>query len=100
LDQHDFTGIFVGYTATDQNVKYINLTTGTVRMNHNTQFDEAWYLQPSRPLAAQLLYDLGLELGDDDCPEDAHTPIELIALSTFNNTPWPPHVTNPLKKSK
>jgi hypothetical protein len=27
LDRHDFTGIFVGYTATDENIRYIDLDT-------------------------------------------------------------------------
>jgi hypothetical protein len=56
-----FTGIFLGYSATNQNIIYLNLTSGVVKTSHHAQFDEAWYLQPSRPPAAQLLYDLGLE---------------------------------------
>ncbi len=48
-----------------QNVQYINLTSGIVKTSHLVDFDEAWYLQPHRPLAAQLLYDLGLEYEDD-----------------------------------
>jgi len=65
LDHNDFTGIFLGYTATDKNVVYINLTTGVVKTSHHATFDEAWYLQPTRPPAAQLLYDMGLEFEDD-----------------------------------
>ena len=61
LDRHDFTGIFLGYTATDQNITYLDLESGIVKSCHHAIFDEAWYLQPSRPPAAQLLYDLGLE---------------------------------------
>ena len=30
LDRHDFMGVFIGYTATDQNVRYLDLTTGAV----------------------------------------------------------------------
>ncbi|EJK59937.1 hypothetical protein THAOC_19786 [Thalassiosira oceanica] len=59
LDRHDFTGIFLGYTATDQNVRYLDLDTGVVKTSHHAAFDEAWYLQPSRPPTAQLLYDMG-----------------------------------------
>ncbi len=61
LDRHDFTGIFLGYTATDQNIMYLDTTSGIVKSCHHAVFDEAWYLQPSRPPAAQLLYDLGIE---------------------------------------
>lgn len=60
LDRHDFSGIFLGYTSTDQNIVYIDLNSGIVKTCHHAVFDEAWYLQPSRPPAAQLLYDLGL----------------------------------------
>jgi hypothetical protein len=69
LDRHDFTGIFIGYTATDNNITYIDLDSGLVKTSHHAQFDEAWYLQDSRPPAPQLLYDLGLE-ADDDAPHD------------------------------
>ena len=61
LDRHDFSGIFLGYTSTDQNIVYLDLNSGLVKRSHHATFDEAWYLQPSRPPAAQLLYDLGLE---------------------------------------
>ena len=60
LDHHDFTGIFLGFTATDNNVRYININTGIVKTSHHALFVEAWYLQVSRPPASQLLYDLGL----------------------------------------
>ena len=39
-----------------------------VKTSHHAQFDEAWYLQDSRPPAAQLLYDLDLEAEDDAPP--------------------------------
>ena len=60
LDRHDFTGIFLGYTATDQNIIYLDLDSGVVKSCHHAVFDEAWYLQPTRPPAAQLLYDLSI----------------------------------------
>ncbi len=59
LDKHDFHGIFLGFTATDQDIIYLDLDTGIVKQSHQATFDEAWYLQPSCPPAAQLLYDLG-----------------------------------------
>ena len=68
LDRHDFTGIFIGYTATDNNITHIDLDSRLVKTSHHAQFNEAWYLQDSRPPAAQLLYDLGLEAEDDAPP--------------------------------
>jgi hypothetical protein len=79
LDRNDFTGIFLGYTATDQNIVYLDLDTGIVKHSHHSQFDEAWYLQDTRPPAAQLLYDLGLEVDDFTAPVASDTP-----------PPWPP----------
>ena len=60
LDRHDFKGLFLGYTATDQNIVYLDLDSGVVKQSHHAQFDKAWYLQDSRPPAAQLLFDLGV----------------------------------------
>jgi hypothetical protein len=57
LDQHDFRGNFLGYALTDQNILYHNLDSVLVKCSHHAQFYEAWYLQPHRPPAAQLLYD-------------------------------------------
>ncbi len=64
LDLHDFTRIFLGYMALDQNIWYLGLESGIVKETHHATFDEAWYMQPSRPPAAGLLYDLGLEAND------------------------------------
>ncbi len=69
LDRHDFKGILLGYTATDQNIVYLDLDSGVVKSSHHTQFDEAWYLQSLHPPTAQLLYDLGL-LPEDDPLQD------------------------------
>ena len=78
LDRHDFRGIFLGYTATDENIRYIDLDTGIVKTCHHATFDEAWYLQPQRPPAAQLLYDLGLEFIDEEFDETS--PLEMTIL--------------------
>jgi hypothetical protein len=61
LDKHAFTGIFLGYTATDENIRYIEVDTRIVKTSHHAIFDEAWYLQPRRPPFAQMLFDIGLE---------------------------------------
>jgi hypothetical protein len=55
---------------------------GIVKSCHHAVFDEAWYMQPTRPPAAQLLYDLGLE---PDSP--AAPPAIPVAPS---RAPWPP----------
>jgi hypothetical protein len=83
LDRHDFTGVFLSYAATDQNINYLDLYSGIVKTSHHAQFDEAWYLQPSRPPTAQLLYDLGLKNDEvEDSPTDDASPGILV--------PWPP----------
>ena len=75
LDRHNFKGIFLGYTATDQNIIYLDLDSGVVKSSHHAQFDEAWYLQPTRPPAAKLLYDLGV-LPEADPLEDNSSLLE------------------------
>ena len=42
LNSHDFTGIFIGYTATDDNIRYIDVHSGVVKTSHHAVFDEAW----------------------------------------------------------
>ena len=53
-------------------------------------FDEAWYLQPTRPPAAQLLYDLGIEAEDDSV--SIHGPLQPTPQGTITpiTVPWPP----------
>ena len=76
LDQHSFSGIFIGYTATDSNVRYIDVHTGTVKTSHHAVFDECWFHQPQRPPAAQLLYELGNAVANDmpEAPPSSTTP--------------------------
>jgi hypothetical protein len=81
LDRNDFTGIFLGFTATDHNIIYLDMDSGLVKRSHHAQFDEAWYLQSTRPPAAQLIYDLGLEADSDDDSDDA---------PQLPSVPWPP----------
>ena len=87
LDCHDFRGIFLGYASTDQNICYLDIDIGLVKCSHHAQFDEAWYLQPSRPPAAQLLYDLGLEADDEPPSSDDNEEGNVITLIP---APWPP----------
>ncbi len=83
LDRHDFTGIFLGYTASDHNIRYLDMESGLVKTSHHAAFDEAWYMQPHQPPAAQLLYDLGLE------PEDCMV-AEIGPTEAFTNALYPP----------
>ncbi len=93
LDKHNFHGIFLGFTSTDQNIIYLDLDTGIVKQSHHATFDEAWYLQPSHPLVAQLFYDLGLEA--KSIPISSMGPllndsVGSQRISTIPLAPWPP----------
>jgi hypothetical protein len=35
LDRHNFKGIFLGYTAMDQNIIYLDLDSGVVKLSHH-----------------------------------------------------------------
>ena len=65
LDLHAYHGIFIGYSATDKNIRYIDLDSGVVKTCHHAVFDEAWYTQPRRPPTAQHLYSIGLLNSED-----------------------------------
>ncbi len=90
LNHNNFTGIYLGYTVTDQNITYLHLNSGIVKSCHCAIFDEAWYLQPTQPPAAQLLYDLGLEAEIDYISITG--PIYLTPPGTITSilVPWPP----------
>jgi hypothetical protein len=87
LDCHDFTGIFLGYTAMDQNILSLDLDLGIVKLCHHAIFDEAWYMQPTRPPAAQLLYNLGLKSDFESVLVDG-TPHPVSVEPS--QAPWPP----------
>ena len=82
--------------ATDNNIVYLDLNSGVVKRCHHAQFDEAWYLQSSRPPAAQLLYNIGIapdpasysEVGVITPPivSDYHPPGSVDKITV----PWPP----------
>ena len=93
LDRHDFPGIFLGYTATNQNIRYIDLNSGIVKRSHHAIFDEAWYLQDRRPPAAQLLYDLGLQ-------EPPNIPTSVPLCVTIPRTTYPVLNKSPLPSTK
>lgn len=74
LDKHHFDGLFIGYSCSDENIRYIDLSSGRVKLCHHAYFDECWYLQDSRPPAAQLLYDLGVAFDQPEPPPPAQPP--------------------------
>ncbi len=86
LDHHDFTGILLGYSATNQNIRYLDLTLGVVKTSHHAQFDEAWYLQHEQPPGPQLLYDLELEVDDTFLSESG--PVK----ECLQAAPYPPPI--------
>lgn len=89
LDRHDFSGIFIGYTATDDNIRYIDTNSGVTKSSHHAVFDEAWYLQPRRPPMAELLYEMGME------EENAYTTAPVIEPRP--PAPYPPSPLQYLK---
>jgi hypothetical protein len=90
LDRHDFTGIFLGYTATDQNIIYLDLNSGIVKSCHHAVFNEAWYLQQTCPPAAQLLYDLNLDADSEYTSHNGPLPPTPAGSITPVTVPWCP----------
>jgi hypothetical protein len=39
LDKHNFTGLFLGYTSTDQNICYFDLNSGNTKTCHHATFN-------------------------------------------------------------
>jgi hypothetical protein len=90
LDRHDFTGIFLGYTATDQNIMYLDTSSGIVKSCHHVVFDEAWYLQHTQPPAAKLLYNLGIKAEEDFVSPTSPIPLPKKGTIDPITVPWPP----------
>ncbi len=88
LDKHDFTEIFLSYTATHHNIVYLDMSSGIIKLC--PVFNVAWYLQDVRPLAAQLLYDLGLEADTDPTSADEPIPPPLVGNIETITVPCPP----------
>jgi hypothetical protein len=86
--------------AMDQNITYLNLDSGIVKTCHHAVFDEAWYLQPTRPPAAHLLYNLGLETETKSMSSTG--PLHQMAPGTVTpiSVPWPPLPPGPILNAK
>ena len=72
LDRHSDTGIFLGYTATNKNILYIDVETGRIKTSTHVIFDEAHYTTNANqaPLAAQTLQRLGYYMKEDYLDDD------------------------------
>ena len=83
LDRHTYHGVFLGYTGNGSNIRYIDLSSGVVKVGATFSFDEAHYMSSTRPPAAQLLYDLGLST----ITPDSITPTATDAVGAKSNKP-------------
>jgi hypothetical protein len=82
----------------DQNNVDLDTTSGIIKSCHHAIFDKAWYLQRSRPPAAQLLYNLGLEAESNFVSINSILhPTSIETISPVNVT-WPP--TPPVQSKK
>ena len=77
LDNHTSTGIFLGFTATQKNIRYIDESTATIKVGTHAIFDEAGMtIHPTKvPMAAQTLQRLGYV--DEPTPSEEKTPTTL-----------------------
>jgi hypothetical protein len=86
LDKHDFTSIFLGYTATNQNVVYIDVNSSRVKSTHHAFFNKVWYMHESRPPAAQLLFDCGVVTLEDLTTPSTHADPPPAPYPSINST--------------
>ena len=92
-------------TSTMKNITYPDLRSGLVESCRYAVFSEAYYCEPSRPPAAQLVYDLGLvvesDLTSNATPDPAapapcpHIPTKLLSPKLTN--PIAPHLPLPMR---
>ena len=72
LDKHTAEGIFLGFTATDTNVYFIDDETSTIKTGQHVIFDEAHMTMSvgHAPLAAQALQWLGYYVKETQVAEE------------------------------
>ena len=96
LDNHSYTGRFLGFTATPKNINYIDDNTGTVKSGTHAIFDEAHMGTPAAkaPLAAQALQRLGYHQNESWVSEEnkaqiskANEPLLIQKLTSTAKTP-------------
>jgi hypothetical protein len=64
----------------------MDLVSGQIKSCHHAYFDEAWYLQPTHPPAAQLLYDCGL-LAEEAAKDIFPSPPTLMPYASYPPLP-------------
>ena len=74
LDRHTDTGLFLGYTATDSNIIYIDIESARVKTAAYAIFDEAHFTTTAAetPIAAQTLQRLGYYVKEDYLDDIVH----------------------------
>ena len=93
LDLHTSAGTFLGYSATDKNIVYMDNVTHRFKTATHVVFDEAGMTLPKAALypAAKVLQDLGYgsdTVGDTDdaIPIDTNSENDLFDTGQINNT--------------
>lgn len=66
LGKHTYMGVFLGYTASNQNKRYINIMLGQVKMAYHIIFDEAHYDSYSQPQGPQFLFNIGYQVNQPE----------------------------------
>ena len=97
LDHHTDGGVFLGYTATDKIVNYIDEQTGRVKTATHVIFDEAHMTTPANkaPIAAQTLQRLGYYAKEDWIQEVEDEVKEDEQKNTFSVKPLTSSATIP-----
>jgi hypothetical protein len=82
-------GIFLGHTAMDQNIIYLDLNSRIVKTCHHASFEKAWFLKPTHSPAVQLLFNLGLETETDFMSINGLLNPSPLGTFTPVTIPWP-----------
>ena len=89
LDHHTSSGIYLGDTATDKNVKFIDDKSGKIKIGTHVLFDEAHMTTPAgkAPLAAQTLQRLGYSNKEYPSELPRHTNKNMNTLQIVKMSP-------------
>lgn len=82
LDHHSSKGIFLGYSATNKTIQYIDEDTGMIKLASHVIYDEACMTLPSNkiPISARTLQILGYE-SESIHPDPQHKVLQIQQLN-------------------
>ena len=87
VSKHSYSGIFLRYAKTMNNIVYIDTNTNKIKTTTYGTFDEAHFSYPNKPPGAQILIELGLKEQSDRCTQSSNEVTKTPILEILKTSP-------------